>query len=79
MPFWSSLSRAEKVIATVAAYRGFSPVELDLALFLERWLPGLERDGLKAGLNWSGELATGYDVEPSAVAAGLSAARSADL
>ena len=29
-----------------------------------RWLPGIERDGLIAGLNWSGPRATGYDLTP---------------
>ncbi len=29
-----------------------------------KWIPGLVRDGPKAGINWSGEPATGFDVEP---------------
>lgn len=74
MPFWSSRSRVERITETVPAYAGFSPIEIPLADFLERWLPGLERDGLKAGLNWSGERATGYDVDPRVVAAGIGAA-----
>jgi hypothetical protein len=76
MPFWSMESRAKKVIERVAAYRGFQPVQLDLATFVERWLPGLERDGLFVGLNWSGERATGYDMAPKDVLARLVAARS---
>jgi hypothetical protein len=79
MPFWSSLSRVEKVIANVAAFRSFSPVEIELQAFLDRWLPGLERDGLKAGLNWSGERAIGYDVEPQEVASRLAGALGSDL
>jgi hypothetical protein len=71
MPFWSLRSRAEKVITTVPAYEGFELVELTLAEFRSRWLPGLERDGLRVGLNWSGPRATGYDVHPSEVAAAL--------
>jgi hypothetical protein len=42
---------------------------ISLADFLERWLPGLERDGLKAGPNRSGERATGCDVDPREVVA----------
>jgi Protein of unknown function (DUF2750) len=79
MPFWSSLARVERVIANVAAYRSFSPVEIELRAFRDRWLPGLERDGLKAGLNWSGERAVGYDIEPQEVASRLAGAFSADL
>lgn len=72
-PFWSLRTRAELVIAHVPAYAGFEVEEIAVSAFRERWLPGLERDGIRVGLNWSGEFATGYDVEPVAVAAGLSA------
>ncbi len=71
MPFWSLRSRAEKVVATVSAYEEFGMVEVTLAEFTSRWLPALERDGLRVGLNWSGPRATGYDVHPSEVAAAL--------
>jgi len=43
------------------------PVEIDLVTWRQRWLPGLERDGLLVGLNWSGDRATGYDIEPADV------------
>jgi len=69
MPFWSSESRAQKVIARVADYEGFTPEKLPLDVFKSRWLPGLERDGLHVGINWSGDRATGYDMLPSDVAA----------
>lgn len=74
MPFWSSRERVERVIARVPAYRAFDPFEIDLAAFIGRWLPGLERDGLKVGVNWSGDRAMGYDVEPNTVLAALTAA-----
>ena len=77
MPFWSSRSRVEKIIASVPEYSGFTPFEIELPHFMERWLPGLQRDGLKAGLNWSGERATGYDVDPKSVTEGLALAKSA--
>jgi hypothetical protein len=67
MPFWSSRTRVEKIIKTVPAYQNFEPVELELSTFIERWLPGLERDGLKVGVNWSGPRASGHDVEPQNV------------
>ena len=67
MPFWSSLSRVELIISRVDAYKEFEPVELALSVFLERWIPGLERDGLKVGVNWSGARAMGYDFAPGEV------------
>jgi len=65
MPFWSTLSRVERIIKTVPAYAGLSPVEISLDEFMAKWLPGLEKDGLLIGVNWSGARATGYDLEPA--------------
>jgi hypothetical protein len=64
MPFWSSRSRVERIIQSVSAYSGFQPVEIPWSDFAARWVPGLARDGILAGVNWSGPGATGYDVEP---------------
>jgi hypothetical protein len=74
MPFWSTESRVCKVIAKVEAYRGFEPVRIGLDAWRERWIPGLARDGLLIGVNWSGPRATGWDLEPEAVSARLDAA-----
>jgi hypothetical protein len=71
MPFWSSERRALKIIAGVAAYQNFVPARLALDTFRSRWLPGLERDGLRVGINWSGDRATGYDMVPRDVIARL--------
>lgn len=71
MPFWSKRTRAEKVTATVPAYDGFEVVALPLTEWRERWLPGLSRDGLRVGINWSGSRATGYDLTPDEVLARL--------
>jgi hypothetical protein len=73
MPFWSLRSRAEQVIATVPAYEAFQPEAITVDVWRSRWLPGLAKDGLRVGLNWSGSYATGYDVEPDAVERNLSA------
>ena len=67
MPFWSSLARAERIVANVPAYRGSHAVELPWEEFRDTWLPDLERDGLLVGLNWTGPWATGYDLSPSDV------------
>ena len=68
-PFWSSLSRVKKIISTVPAYAGFEPFELSWPEFRDKWLPGLERDGLLIGVNWSGPRAAGYDVTSQEVLA----------
>lgn len=67
MPFWSSLARVERVIASVPAYRGFTPVALMWDDFRDTWLPKLEEDGLRVGVNWTGARATGYDLTPAEV------------
>jgi len=69
IPFWSSLSRVERIIATVPAYAGFHPFEITWELFRDNWLPGMERDGLLVGVNWSGPRAVGYDIAPKDVRA----------
>ncbi len=67
-PFWSSRARVEQIIATVAAYQSFVPVQIELAAFLVRWVPGLTKDGILVGINWTGDRATGYDIAPAQVA-----------
>jgi hypothetical protein len=66
-PFWSSRARVERIIGTVPAYAGFEPVAIPWDVFCERWVPGLTRDGIKVGVNWSGRNATGYDLEAERV------------
>lgn len=77
MPFWSTRSRAERVLANVAAYAGFEPVEVPLDKWRTDWLTGLDRDGLMVGLNWAGDRAQGYDVAPADVLRTLSAREAA--
>lgn len=71
VPFWSSLARAERIIKAVPAHSGFVPVELIWPKFRDDWLPGLERDGLTVGVNWTGPRATGYDLTPAALRANV--------
>lgn|SRR5690554_4825731 len=63
MPFWSSESRALNIIQNVPAYSGFTPVAIEWSTFCERWIPGLSKDGLLIGLNWSGKSARGFDIQ----------------
>ena len=67
MPFWSSLSRVQKIIKTVPAYAGFEPHEISLEDFTNKWIPGLIKDETLVGVNWSGAKAAGYDLEPESV------------
>jgi len=69
MPFWSMESRTLQVIENVGAYRGFEAVQLELDAFVGHWLMGSQRDGLMVGLNWSGDRAMGYDLQPADVRA----------
>jgi len=73
MPFWSARSRAVKVVQNVDAYERFEPVQLTLDEWRGRWLPGLAKDGIRVGLNWSGARAVGYDLDPDDVEVNLSA------
>jgi hypothetical protein len=67
MPFWSEAERAQQIVAQVPPYQGFRVVAIDLADWLSAWLPCLDRDGLNAGINWSGPRATGQDLTPDQV------------
>jgi hypothetical protein len=75
MPFWSSENRAMSIIKSVPAYCDFTPEPISLPTFVERWLPGLQKDGLYCGLNWTGARATGYDLSPADLMARLEAAQ----
>jgi len=74
-PFWSSLSRVERIIRTVPAYAGFTPDEIPWDEFLSAWVPGLTKDGILVGVNWSGARARGYDIEAEQVARNVAANR----
>lgn len=72
-PFWSLRSRVDRVVEHVADYAGLTPTQIPLDVFRSRWLPGMARDGLHVGLNWSGQHATGYDLAADAVETNLAA------
>jgi hypothetical protein len=79
MPFWSSKARARRIVASIHAYAEFSVEEMTWSTFRDLWLPGLKRDGLQVGVNWTGKRATGYDMEPDALQAAVEAAISGDI
>jgi hypothetical protein len=53
------------VVFTVKGSEGFAVHELTLSDFPARWLPGLAKDGVLAGVNRRGARTTGFDREPS--------------
>lgn len=61
MPFWSSLARVERIISEVPSCGRFHPFEVAWEDFHDKWLPGLEKDGLLVGINWSEKRALGYE------------------
>ena len=65
MPFWTTLSRVQKIINSVDGYQNFEHFEITLQDFIQKWLPGLEKDDLLVGINWSGKRVTGYDLKGS--------------
>ena len=73
MPFWSRRSRAERIRATVGAYRATTVFAVPLEQWREQWLTGLASDGLRVGVNWSGPTATGQDLSPDEVRVRLAA------
>ncbi|MCW7471831.1 DUF2750 domain-containing protein [Leptospira kanakyensis] len=67
MPFWSSKKRAMNIISNSKNYSKFQIEQIPLNLFLKNWLTGLIKDDLMIGINWSGEKATGFDLNPKDV------------
>jgi hypothetical protein len=62
----------------VPAYAAFQSFEVSWADFCDAWVPGLTRDGLLVGVNWSGARARGYDLEPAEVQKNVEAAAERD-
>jgi len=57
------------------SFSGHSPASMSLFDFMYRWLPGMSRDGVLAGPNWTGDL-VGLELDPfelrEAIEAGMS-------
>ena len=62
VPFWSSRSRLLKIHEAHPKYAKWKISEESLPEFLEKTLPLLEKEGIRVGVNWSGERLTGYDL-----------------
>jgi hypothetical protein len=75
MSFWSSEKLVLSFLAENKEYSGFKPDSISLADFQKKWLPGLSKDGLLLGINWSGKNASGYDVKVSELVSFLESTR----
>jgi hypothetical protein len=75
MPFWSSESRVKSIIEKVAAYKDFEPIAIKWEDFCARWVPGLTKDRLLVGVNWSGNMVSGFDILPKELKLNVEALR----
>jgi len=60
MPFWSDRAYAKQ--CAKEDWSQYEPTAIPLALFLERWLTGMAKDGCLVGTNWNAHLC-GYECE----------------
>jgi hypothetical protein len=72
VPFWSSRSRLDRIVATHAKYGKYAPTQLSLAEF-DEWLVQLDAEGILVGVNWAGPRLTGYNVSVVELRAALAA------
>jgi hypothetical protein len=68
VPVWSSATRLQRIQKEHPQYQRYETTKMPLAEFLA-WLPELEEEKVRLGVNWSGKALTGYDVEPQQVRA----------
>jgi hypothetical protein len=66
--FWSDRASAQK--HAQAEWSGHVPTRIDLADFVERWLPGMDADAVLVGPDWDAE-GGGLEVEPADLADAL--------
>lgn len=59
--FWSDRAYATRVKTN--GFEDYLEESMELFNFLYRWLPGMTRDGVLAGTNWSGDL-IGVEKDP---------------
>lgn len=59
--FWSEAAYAKRL--AVAEWSDYVPTSIDLASFVENWLPGMHKDQILVGVNFNADLA-GLEIEP---------------
>ncbi len=68
MPFWSD--RAYAARAAKDEWAAYEPTAIDLDSFIDKWLKGMNQDGLLVGTNWNAHL-MGMEVTPAELAQAL--------
>ncbi|NTS76773.1 DUF2750 domain-containing protein [Catenovulum sp. SM1970] len=63
MPFWSSQALAQAYLEQAEGFANFEILPISWADFSEKWVPGMWRDGLCAGINWQATAESQIDVE----------------
>ncbi|NOT65342.1 MAG: DUF2750 domain-containing protein [Methylotenera sp.] len=61
-PFWSKLTRVQKIIKSTPEYSNFEPVEVPWNEFEYELAPKLKEKNIYVGVNWSGKNLTGFDM-----------------
>jgi len=74
LPFWSDRAYAKQCARDDWAH--YEPTAIDLADFLEAWLPGMAEAGERVGTNWNADL-VGLESDPLELKAELEAALAA--
>jgi Protein of unknown function (DUF2750) len=64
-PFWSKITRIQKIIKTTPEYSNFVPVEVSWNEFENELAPKLKEKNIFVGVNWSGKNLTGYNMPAS--------------
>src|ERR1051326_8160184 len=64
-PIWPEREFAEAAARERPEWGPVNAMSLPLDEFMERWLPGMQRDGHKVGVFWVGPDLLGIDVEPA--------------
>jgi hypothetical protein len=65
MPFWSDKAYAAR--AAKEEWASFSPSMINLDEFIDRWLKGMNDEGVLVGTNWDTHLC-GLEIEPAQLA-----------
>jgi hypothetical protein len=61
MPFWSDRASAKQCATNEWAI--YTPTEIPVVDFVERWLPGMHEDEFLVGTDWNADL-EGHEIEP---------------
>jgi len=61
-PFWSKITRIEKIIKNEPSFSKFEIVEVSWDEFQNEWAPKMEQSNISIGVNWGGKNLSGFDM-----------------